>query len=311
MTTLVLHNFAGAGCNLVKYLTWTLLYSKDPTVKVLFYYRNKRFPYDANDNPNVFYIETFEDLVEKNLFYKLFQYPAGCSDNSFTKDAKFTLSHPTEYPVALLPPCFTNFPTLFPSCVKDGKVCLIFGAQRALYRDPLLPEIRQAFYEQIQKNLQFQPSFQQEIQKELQVIQDIQKSGKKVLASFVRFSSFYKGPSFEIEDVIKEIGSHLQSYDYLFVTTQVDPTFQLVKERFGDKVISFERKRLQGDVDWEKNISDEAFEKEVKMAIIDSYLMSQCDAILSGMSNMFLMSIFFNPTVPFTLFETIKAESTG
>ncbi len=311
MVTIVLHNFAGLGCNLVKYLSWTLLYSMDPNIKILYYYRNKKNIRDGNDNPNVFFIEKFEDLVEKNLFYKFFQYPPGCSSESFTQDARFTLSFPTEIPIAFLPPCFANFPRLFPEQIKDEKVSFLFGSNRAFYRDPLLPFIRQAFYEQIQKKLQFQPWFQEEIQKELKVIQNLQKQGKKVLSALVRFSCHYKGPSFEFEDIVNEIEMHLQNYDYLLLTTQVNPTFKLIKERFGDKVISFERKRLDGDIDWQKNVSDEVFEEEVKMAIIDTYLMSQCDAILSGMSNMLLMSIFFNPKIPFTLYETIKAETTG
>jgi hypothetical protein len=311
MATMVLHNFAGAGCNLVKYLTWTLLYSKEPSIGILFYYRNKKSIYDANDNPNVFYIQKMEDLVEKNIFYKFFEYPPGCSSDSFAKDAKFTLSFPSDIPIDNLPPCFANFPTILPTQVKDGKVSLSFGGYRSFYTDPLLPAIRQAYFEQIQTNLQFRPWLKEEIQKELQVIQDYQKNEKRILATFVRFSSHYKGPSFEVNDIVEEIGSHLQNYDYILVTTQVNPTFKLIKERFGDKVISFDRKRLEGDIDWEKNVSDEEFEEEVKMAIIDIYLMSQCDGILSGMSNMLLMAIFFNPTIPFTLFDTIKAENTG
>lgn len=305
----MLHNYAGAGCNLVKYLSWTLLYSANN--KVLFYYRNKKVPYDANDNPNVFFIEKFEDLVENNLFYKLFQYPEGCSPDSFVPDAKFTLSFPSEYPINRLPPCLANYPTLFPTNIKGDTVSLLITSRRTFYTDPLLPAIRQAYFEQIQTNLRFQPWFQQEIQKELQVIQDLQKNGKRVLATFVRFSSHYKGPSFEVNDIVEEIGSHLQSYDYLLVTTQINPTFQLIKERFGEKVISFDRERLDRDMDWKKNVSDQEFEDEMKLAILDTYLMSQCDGILSGMSNMLLMAIFFNPTIPFTLFETIKAENTG
>jgi hypothetical protein len=310
MATMVLHNFAGAGCNLVKYLTWTLLYSNDPTVKILFYYRNKNIVYDGNDNPNVYRIEKFEDLVEKNIFYKFFQYPPGCSSQSFTQDIRLTLSHPTDFPVAFLPACFANFPILFPNYVKDGKVTLIFGSNRSLYKDPLLPSIRQSFYEQIQKNLQFQPWFQEEIQKEVQVIQDLQKAGKKVLAAFVRSTSHFPDKSFTIKDVIDETEQYLEMYDYIFVTTQVNPALTMLKEKHGDKIISFPRKRLEIDTDWDKNVSDKDFEEEVKMAIVDSYLMSQCDAILSGMSNMFLMSIFFNPTIPFKLYEAIKGDST-
>jgi hypothetical protein len=84
----------------------------------------------------------------------------------------------------------------------------------------------------------------------------------------------------------------------------------MLKQKYPEKVISFSRKRLNIDTDWEKNVSDEVFEEEVKMAIIDSYLMSQCDAILAGISNMLLMSMFFNPTVPVTLFESIKGDTT-
>jgi hypothetical protein len=284
MATIVLHNYAGAGCNLVKYLSWTLLYSANN--KVLFYYRNKKVPYDANDNPNVFFIEKFEDFVENNLFYKLFQYP-----------------------INRLPPCLANYPTLFPTNIKGDTVSLLFTSRRTFYTDPLLPAIRQAYFEQIQKNLRFQPWFQQEIQKELQVIQDFQKEGKTVLSVFLRSSQHFIESIFSFDTLFEEISKHLQKYDYVFITTQIESLALRAKEIFGDKVIRFERKRLPGDIDWNKNVSDEEFEEEVKMAIIDSYLMSQCDAILSGLSNMLLMSIFFNPTVPFTLYETIKGET--
>ena len=227
----------------------------------------------------------------------------------FCADAKFTLSFPSEYPINRLPPCLANYPTLFPTNIKGDTVSLLFTSRRTFYTDPLLPAIRQAYFEQIQKNLRFQPWFQQEIQKELQVIQDFQKEGKTVLSVFLRSSQHFIESIFSFDTLFEEISKHLQKYDYVFITTQIESLALRAKEIFGDKVIRFERKRLPGDIDWNKNVSDEEFEEEVKMAIIDSYLMSQCDAILSGLSNMLLMSIFFNPTVPFTLYETIKGET--
>ena len=307
MQTLVLHNFAGMGCNLVKYLTWSLLFSENTSVKVLFYYRNKG---SANDDWRAVNLQRIEDMVEKNIFYKFFQYPSGCSPQLFTKDVNFTLGYPSEIPITSLPACLRNYPLLFPSQVKEGKVSLSFGGQRVFYTDSLLPYIRQAYFEQIEKNLKFQPSFWEEIQKELRVIQEKQLNGKKVFAAFLRSTEHFNGSVFSYEALFQEIKESAESYDSILITTQIEPMVQKAKQMLGNKAFFFDRKRLKEDKDWEKNISDEQFEEEVKMAIIDSYLMSQCDAIVSGISNMLLMSIFWNQTVPFTLFREIKGDET-
>lgn len=308
MQQIILHNFAGAGCNLVKYLTWTLVFDPISAIQIMFYYRNKMA---MNDDPRVILLDRFEDVIQKNIFYKLFEYPEGLSEKSFVEGSPITLSFPNNIPIELLPHCLRNFPSIFPSYIHDTKMDLNFTSFRKFYSDPLLPEIRLAYYNQIQKNLRFRPWLQEEIQKELQVIQDIQKQGKTVIATFLRFSNHYKGEAFGMDEILQEVDRYVNKYDYVFVTTQVRPSFELFKKRYGDKVISFSRTRLPGDEDWKKDVSDAEFEYEVKMAIIDSYLMSQCNFVLSGMSNMLLLSLFFNPHVPFALYDTIKAEVTG
>ena len=55
-------------------------------------------------------------------------------------------------------------------------------------------------------------------------------------------------------------------------------------------------------------MSDEEFEEEFKIAILDVYVASQCDIVLGGASNMFAGSLFFNPKVPFFFLEELKGK---
>jgi hypothetical protein len=308
MQTIVLHNFAGAGCNLIKYLTWTLLFDQNPAIQIMFYYRNKKA---LNDCWKTIFLETFEDMIQNNLFYKLFEYPSGQSEASFHEGVPIVLSFPSNIPIDMLPPCMQNYPIMFPTNIHGATMDVNFTSFRKFYSDPLLPEIRLAYFNQIRKNMQFRPWLQEEIQKELQLIQDIQKQGKTVLAVFLRFTNHYKGEPYKVQAILDEINTYAKNYDHILVTTQVQPAFDLFQQYFGSKVIAFSRKRLPGDEDWKKDVSDSEFEDEVKMAIIDSYLMSQCNFVLSGMSNMLLLSLFFNPHIPFALYDLIKAEVTG
>lgn len=290
---LLLGNFAGVFSNILKMLTWAV--ASSGTYTMLFYYRNKG---GHNDDASVIPFTGHPyDSIDKNIFYKYFRYPDCVSEKTFLYCNDFNMGFPPGMLVGELPACMSNWPSLG------------IYSNPAFYRDPHLPEIRSLYHTHCQKYLRFTPWFEEEIQKENSILQSYRSQGKRILAVFLRSTIHYKG--FNIYNIIDEIQKDLVNYDYVLPFTQVEPFFELCKQRFQEKCICLPRDRLSSDRDWEKNVTDEQFEKEVKMSIIDVYLASQCDHVMSGASNMFLGCIFFNPTITFTLYDELKNSMTG
>lgn len=289
----LLGNFAGVFSNIIKMLTWAIAYND--TAIILFYYRNKG---SHNDNPQIVpFVGNPHDSLDKNIFYKFFQYSDCSSSNSFLYIDQFTMGFPGGMIEGQVPTCMVNWPGLG------------IYSNPAFYRDPNLPEIRALYHKYCQKYLRFTPWFREEIEKENSMLQFHRSQGKRILAVFIRSTIHYQG--FNVMNIINEIQKELIHYDYVLPFTQVEPFFELCKQAFQEKCICLSRQRLSSDRDWEKNVSDGQFEKEVQMSITDVYLASQCDHVMSGASNMFLGCLFFNPTIPFTLYDELKDSMTG
>lgn len=272
---LVLGNFAGVFSNICKILNWS--FHLDDNDTILFYYTNKR---EHNDNGRVLPFQTYEKDLSRIFFYKYFEYPPSASLNTFLQANQFEMMFPPASALSLT--------------VKS-------------YFDPSFPMIRQAHFEHIQKRLQFTPLMKALVEKEVAVLRQYQAAGKRIAAVYLRSTGHFVH-SFNIDALFQEIHTVVKEYDYILPITQIQSFFDRSKQEFQEKVISFPRNYMQQDVDWKKNVSDEEFEEEFKMAIVDVYVASQCDFILGGPSNMFAGSLFFNPTVPFHVFQELNGK---
>jgi hypothetical protein len=144
---------------------------------------------------------------------------------------------------------------------------------------------------------------------ELSILRMLQGEGKRILAVFIRTTVHYNG--YNVQNVLDEIYEIQEEYDYILPITQVKPFYNQLIETYGKKCICLARNRVDFDQDWWSNTTDEPFEDEFRMCIADVYLASQCDFLISGASNMFLGSLFFNPSVPFKLYKELETRTTG
>lgn len=286
---LVLGNFAGVFSNLCKFLTWSLTLNDEDIL--LFYYTNKN---EHNDTIRVLPFQNYGGEIPRIFFYKYFEYPSGCSAETFLERDKFEMAYPL-IPKESLPSYLQQYENGFIFCTPT------------LFFDPFFPLIRSLYHKQIQKRLQFTPLMNSFIQPELQRLQSLQSQGKKILAVFLRSTTHFG--NYNVDGVFHEIKEISQDYDYILPITQIGPFLQRAIQEFGDKCILLPRRYTSHDIDWiSLKMSDKEYEEEFRNVIADVYLASQCDCIMGGSSNMFLGALFFNPTVPYKVFQELKGK---
>jgi hypothetical protein len=115
-------------------------------------------------------------------------------------------------------------------------------------------------------------------------------------------------PESYYDQIYQEIKSEFENggYDKIFVACDVDYFIKLMVDRFGeDKIIFTEYKRVNGlDQDWvEKKLT---FKEEYFLILSDVLLLSKCDLIMGGSSNIFLGSLFINNHVKFKIFNLLN-----
>jgi hypothetical protein len=270
---LVLGNFAGVFSNLLKLLNWSIVLKENDIL--LFYYTNKK---EHNENGHIVPFLSYGGDLSRIIFYKYFEFPKDCSIETFLEDSRIEMFYPPESK---------------------------YTPTNTLYFQSDFPLIRQTYYEQIQKRLHFTSYMKSFLENEVSLLRRYQAEGKRILAVYLRSNGHFIDP-FNIDTLFQEIHSIAKEYDYVVPITQIQSFFDRSKEEFQEKILSFPRNYLQDDVDWKKNVSDEDFEQEFRLAIQDVYLASQCDFILGGPSNMLLGSLFLNPTVSFKIFDELK-----
>ena len=284
---LVLGNFAGVFSNLCKLLQWSLCKKENDTI--LFYYTNK---FQHNDFFHVVPYHDYETDRHRIFFYKVFEFPKGCSFDTFVEPHTFEMGYP-QIEKETLPPCLQSYESGF-----------VFCSPR-VYKDPEFPQIRKLYHEHFQRRLPFTSEMKEFLRPELFLLTKIQTEGKRVLAVFLRSTCHFEG--YNVENVFDELKRTMKDYDYVLPITQIRPFLERVRNEFQEKCICFPRTYLPGDTDWTVQVlDDEEFFLEFRNVIADVYLASQCDFILGGSSNMMLGALFMNPTVPFKLFKELE-----
>ncbi len=286
----VIGNFAGVFSNIIKLLCWSIKLDKGD--KLLFYYTNKA----DNNSPHIPPFQDYQKDISRIFFYKYIQFPEDCTLDTFMKVNKFDLGFP-EIQKEALPPFLQNYSNGFIPC------------SAALYKDPHFPQIREFYNYHLKKQLRFTPLMSSFLEKDLSIIQGIQRQGKRVLAVFIRWTKHFG--SYDPNELFREVKDVIDQYDYILPITQIGPFFQETVRLFGDKCIQFERKYLDGNVDWCRPMSDDEYEDEFRCAIRDVYLASQCDFVLGGSSNLFLGALLWNTNVPFKVFDELSNKNGG
>lgn len=287
---LVLGNFAGVFSNLLKLLNWSIKCKEND--KILFYYTNKP------DNNN-YHVLPFQNYIEERnriFFYKYFEYPSGCSSDSFLKADKFEMGFP-EIPTEELPLFLQPYTNGFIACSAD------------LFRNQQLPMIREFYHSHIQKRLVFTPLMKEFLDRDLCILRGLQQEGKRIAAVFIRWTKHFG--SYDIECLFEEIDKVAKDYDYVLPITQIGPFFEKAQKHLGEKCINFPRQYLPDNIDWCRPMTDQEYEDEFRSAIRDVYLASQCDMVVGGSSNLFLGALFWNPSVAFKVFDELAHKNGG
>ena len=113
----------------------------------------------------------------------------------------------------------------------------------------------------------------------------------------------YKLPTSYVKDVIDE---HIDSYDYLFVTSDEKEVYTNLKQIYPEKIIFFDTKDQFGD----NNLGLQSLNltKDEKIDMIHNlmtevFIMSKCDAILLMNSNVSHMSLLFSKTEDYAFYD--------
>lgn len=145
--------------------------------------------------------------------------------------------------------------------------------------------------------------------------------GKKTLGVTVRIPLHYTykrpegeaiskrmSPEFYYDQIYQEIKKEFEenNYDKIFVACDVEYFINLMNDKFGqDKIIFTDYKRVSGlDQDWvEKKLT---FKDEYFLILSDALLLSKCDLIMGGSSNIFLGTLFMNNHAQFKIFNILS-----
>jgi hypothetical protein len=166
--------------------------------------------------------------------------------------------------------------------------------------------VRKIYNDIYNKYLKLTDEFELTLQDELKHIKTLQKEGKKILCVMIRMH-IYDGdnPISFLDKLIINMDEKMTEYDYILPITQIDIFYDKISEHFKEKCLKFERKRLPCNTDWLKDVTDDEFENEIKYALLDICIASECNYILSGLSNMFIAAIIRNINVQSSLFKEL------
>ena len=305
---LLLGNYGGTFCNTQKYLLWCLVKKEEDTI--LFFYANKAdhtHPKMPPFDPNKFYTAEEQD---RNIFYKFFEYPQGMNKTDIVKIDVFEMNYP----------CFLDKSTYekyglnpFPESFSLHDNNFIFTTK--LFSDPNLQFYRILFNTLWKKHLIPTPYLQNRIYSTLKCVTDLQKQGKRVLATFIRTPWHFthtEKKGYEFNDLLNEIIEEMKDYDYLLPLTQVAPYYDVLQETFPTNMIKLDRIRtpemmckLAHTV-----LSDSELEEEVLLSLVDVYLASHCDTVAGGLSNLFISTLLLNPHNNFKIFKCLEGKDT-
>ena len=159
---ILLANFAGVGCNILKYLTWCLLKKDEDTV--FFFYANK----SVHDDTQLLPFSNLMNEMGSNIFYKLFKLPIGTKQNDLLYSNVLEMGYPTflekdkyiKYGLKAVPEGF-------------GQYIYNFIFVNKLFKDPNLQYYRNIYNNIVKEHLIPTAYLQNKIDSEMNVIRDL------------------------------------------------------------------------------------------------------------------------------------------
>ena len=192
--------------------------------------------------------------------------------------------------------------------------CNYFFGVSTVYHDPEFNLLRQKYHEAYKK-LSCTPKINEYV-KNIRIKYELDEQ-ITWLGVHIRSPFYYKmNLKISEKDFVTRIVNDIQDTmkltksNGLFIATQYEPMLDAIKCSFCDdiRIVYIDTYRTQKNIDWvisrkENNIS---ILNEVIDVWTDVQLLSKCQHVLGGSSNVFFATLIINPNVPFTLFNTLK-----
>lgn len=189
-----------------------------------------------------------------------------------------------------------------------------FWSKPEIFKEEYFQNIRNEYNKAYQK-IQIKQTINDNVSKYLS------KFGKKNLGVTVRIPLHYTynmpegepisnriSPEEYYKTILNEIDEEFKrdNYDKIFVACDVKYFIDLMVSKFGEEKILFtDYKRVESlNSDWvAKKLT---LKEEYFLILTDSLLLSKCDYIMGGSSNIFIGTLFINNSVDFKVFDTLK-----
>lgn len=145
--------------------------------------------------------------------------------------------------------------------------------------------------------------------------------GKKTLGVAVRIPAHFAtdelrnsdlSKKFDVENYYNFLFNDIKTeftnsgYDKIFIACDVEYFVKKLKNYFGEEtVVCQEYNRIK---DWTRDwdVKNLPISSEYELALIDTILLSKCDFLIGGVSNIFMSSLIMNKNIKFKFFEILK-----
>lgn len=288
------YNTAGVACNIINYLKWCL--QEKNKSKVIFYYNDKFY---EEGIPS----DHFQNIdFNHNIFYKLFNVP-----EDYTIDDFKNFKHITRTIEEL------HLNEIYPDYFESAYGVEIGAMNKDLFLDSNKEKLKKVailFNDIIKERLIMSEVLKERIQTDHSKFFEVKRSGKKILAVMIRCAlHYYKNTSDEMQfdSMLNQLEEKMAGYDYILPITIVEPFYNAIQNKFGERCIPLERKRTKVNEDWtvKFNAGDDLSE-ELYTTFADIYLASQSDYVLGSNSSMFMLALFLNPTMNYDVINVLK-----
>ena len=183
----------------------------------------------------------------------------------------------------------------------------------AMYTDPSFPEIRKLYGRAARTYIRPNASMNHHLDCKMTEFTEWRRASNKftgrILGCHVRFPGHYSARTIDMLNIYTEILHESEHYDGIFLCSQYEPCRQYMQTHVMPTKKLFLSPTMGVDGDWTalgRRITD-----EFRDAYTDIHLLSQCDFVLAGSSNMLMGALCMNPDVQFRIFRELDKVNPG
>ena len=271
----------------------------------------------VSGKPSVFQVDNLPPNTPDKINYwdELFEPLSFYSDlvDAKRSDARHHVYHIRKFS-NVLPPHFQLRPHLDTVMPEFRNY---FCCTPVLYKHTQFSRFRQHFYPILQTYIRPKPGVVNKVERFL--VENGKTEEQRWLGIHVRVPVHHYITSHSNADVMQYYTSILENIrpitaqenpSVIFVATESQEFLDLMQKEYGSsRIRSLAIPRVVGNIDWDdyKHKSQTiSFGQELENALLDMLLLSKCDFLLGGVSNMFLTALLFNPTVRFQLIPFLE-----